>query len=202
MAEADGVRADVAVEPVPAVADVEVGAGVRGAGEVRRRRGVARGRLRRAARLRELALREGGGVRPRPELRDVGRGDGAVAVPVGVGVVARGAELPAGRGLRDRGVGLVDLAVAVDVLRGEVPRLAVVSVGVVCDAEGEGARPADGRDDAELVIREVRGLDEVPPSAQVARDDARRSFGQPSSQSMSPEVWGDMIVRCTLDRRS
>jgi hypothetical protein len=38
------------------------------------------------------------------------------------------------------------------------------------------------------VIREVRGLDEAPPSAQVARDDARRSFGQPSSQSMSPEA--------------
>jgi hypothetical protein len=80
--------------------------------------------------------------------------------------------------------------------------VAGLAVGVVGDADGEGAGAADGRDDAELVIREVRGLDEVPPSAQVARDDARRSFGQPSSQSMSPEVWGDMIVRCTLDRWS
>ena len=152
MAEADGVRADVAVEPVPAVPDVEVGAGVRGAGEVRARRDVARGRLRRAAWLRELALRQGGDVRPRPELGDVGRGDGAVAVPVGVGVVARGAELPAGRGLRDRGVGAVDLAVAVDVLGGEVSRLAV---GVVGDAEGEGAGRADGGDDARLAVGEV-----------------------------------------------
>jgi hypothetical protein len=122
------------------------------------------------------------------------------------------------RALGEGGVGPVDLAVAVDVLGGEVPRLAVVSVGVVGDAEGEGAGAADGGDDAELVVREVRGLDEVPPSAQVARgvrmarrrgaaasaamqrgeadeasrdaacDDARRSFGQPSSQSMSPEV--------------
>jgi hypothetical protein len=130
-------------------------------------------------------LRQRGHVRGRAVLRDVAGGDGAVAVPVGIGVVAGLAELLAERALCERGVGLVDLAVAVDVLGGEVPRLAV---GVVGNAEGEGARPADGRDDAELVIREVRGLDEVPPSAQVARDDARRSFGQPSSQSMSPEV--------------
>ena len=98
-----------------------------------------------------------------------------------------------------------------------MPRLAE---GVVGDAEGEGAGAADGGDDAELMVREVRGLDEGTPSAQVAcgarmarrrveaasaamqraeadeasrdvaRDDARRSFGQPSSQSMSPEaVW-------------
>ena len=173
-----------------------------------------------------------GNARGRAELRHVARADGAVAVPVGVGVVAGLPERLADGALGEGGVGLVDPAVAVDVLGGEVAGLAVVSVGVVCDAEGEGARPADGRDDAELVIREVRGLDEVPPSAQVARgarmarrrgaaasaamqrgeadeasrdaarDDARRSFGQPSSQSMSPEVWGDMIVRCTLDRRS
>ena len=143
-----------------------------------------------------------GNARGRAELRHVARADGAVAVPVGVGVVAGLPERLADGALGEGGVGLVDPAVAVDVLGGEVAGLAVVSVGVVCDAEGEGTRPADGRDDAELVIREVRGLDEVPPSAQVARDDARRSFGQPSSQSMSPEVWGDMIVRCTLDRRS
>jgi hypothetical protein len=43
----------------------------------------------------------------------------------------------------DRDVGAVDLAVAVDVLRGEVPCLAV---GVVGDAEGEGAGAADGGD--------------------------------------------------------
>ena len=59
------------------------------------------------------------------------------------------------RALGEGGVGPVDLAVAVDVLGGEVPRLAVVSVGVVGDAEGEGAGAADGGDDAELVIREV-----------------------------------------------
>jgi hypothetical protein len=56
------------------------------------------------------------------------------------------------RGLGEGGVGPVDLAVAVDVLRGEVAGLAV---GVVGDAEGEGARPADGGDDAELLVREV-----------------------------------------------
>jgi hypothetical protein len=58
------------------------------------------------------------------------------------------------RGLRDlaRGVRPVDLAVAVDVLGGEVAGLAV---GVVGDAEGEGAGAADGGDDAELVVREV-----------------------------------------------
>ncbi len=41
---------------------------------------------RRRSRLRELPLQERGDIRPRPELRDVGRGDGAVSVPVGVGV--------------------------------------------------------------------------------------------------------------------
>ena len=132
MAEADGVRADVAVEAVAAVADVEVGAGVRG-GE---RGGDARGG-------RELALRQRGDVRGPPELRDVARADGAVAVPVCVGVVAELAERRADGALGEGGVGLVDPAVAVDVLRGEVPRLAV---GVVGDAEGEGAGAADGRD--------------------------------------------------------
>jgi hypothetical protein len=141
VAEADGVRADVAVEAVAAVADVEVGAGVRG-GE---RGGDARGG-------RELALRQRGHVRGRAVLRDVARGDGAVAVPVGVGVVARGAERLADGALGEGGVGLVDLAVAVDVLGGQVPRLAV---GVVGDAEGEGAGAADGGHDAELVVREV-----------------------------------------------
>ena len=51
------------------------------------------------------------------------------------------AEPFAGGRLRERGVGLVDLAVAVHILRGQVPRLAV---GVVGDAEGEGAGAADG----------------------------------------------------------
>jgi hypothetical protein len=45
----------------------------------------------------------------------------------------------------DRGVGALVLAVAVDVLRGEV---ACLAVGVVGDAEGEGAGAADGGDDA------------------------------------------------------
>jgi hypothetical protein len=97
-------------------------------------------------------LRQRGDVRGPPELRDVARADGAVAVPVCVGVVAELAERRADGALGEGGVGLVDPAVAVDVLRGEVAGLAV---GVVCDAEGEGARPADGGDDAELVIREV-----------------------------------------------
>jgi hypothetical protein len=78
-------------------------------------------------------------------LRDVGGGDLAVAVPVGVGVVAGLAERLADGALGEGGVGLVDLAVAVDVLRGEVAGLAV---GVVGDAEGEGAGAADGGDDA------------------------------------------------------
>jgi len=56
------------------------------------------------------------------------------------------AEPFAGGRLRERGVGLVDLAVAVHILRGEVPRLAE---GVVGDAEGEGAGAADGGHDAE-----------------------------------------------------
>ena len=55
VAEADGVRADVAVEPVAAESDVEVGAGVRGAGGVRGGGGGGRRGLGRAARLRELA---------------------------------------------------------------------------------------------------------------------------------------------------
>lgn len=143
MAEAHGVRADVAVEAVAAESDVEVGAGVRGAGKVRRRRGVSRGGLRRAARLRELALRQRGDIRGPPELRDVARADGAVAVPVRVRVVAELAERRADGALGEGGVGLVDPAVAVDVLGGQVPRLAV---GVVCDAEGEGAGAADGGD--------------------------------------------------------
>jgi hypothetical protein len=134
VAEAHGVRADLAVEAVAAVADVEVGAGVRG-GE---RGGDARGG-------RELALRQRGDVRGPPELRDVARADGAVAVPVCVGVVAELAERRADGALGEGGVGLVDPAVAVDVLGGEVPRLAV---GVVGDAEGEGAGAADGGDDA------------------------------------------------------
>jgi hypothetical protein len=159
VAEADGVRADVAVEPVAAVADVEVGAGVRGAGGDCGGGVEARGGLRRAARLRELALRQRGHIGPRPELRDVGGGDGAVAVPVGVGVVAGLAELLAERTLGEGGVGLVDLAVAVDVLGGEVARLAV---GVVGDAEGQGAGAADGGDeDAEdeiLAVERRSGL--------------------------------------------
>ena len=145
MAEADGVRADVAVEAVAAEADVEVGAGVRGAREVGAWGNVACRWLGRAARLRELPLRERGDVRLRPVLRDIAGADDAVAVPVGVGVVAGLAELLAGGVLGEGGVGLVDLAVAVDVLRGEVPRLAV---GVVGEAEGEGAGAADGGDDA------------------------------------------------------
>jgi hypothetical protein len=91
-------------------------------------------------------LRQRGDVRGPPELRDVARGDGAVAVPVGVGVVAGLAERLANGALGEGGVGLVDLAVAVDVLGGEVAGLAV---GVVGDAEGEGAGAADGGDDAE-----------------------------------------------------
>jgi len=145
VAEADGVRADVAVEAVAAESDVEVGAGVRGAREVGGGGGVACRWLRRAAWLRELPLRERGDIRGGPVLRDVAGADGAVAVPVGVGVVAGLAELLAGGVLGEGGVGLVDLAVAVDVLRGEVPRLAV---GVVGEAEGEGAGAADGGDDA------------------------------------------------------
>jgi hypothetical protein len=78
-----------------------------------------------------------------PELRDVARADGAVAVPVRVRVVAELAERRADGALGEGGVGLVDPAVAVDVLGGQVPRLAV---GVVCDAEGEGAGAADGGD--------------------------------------------------------
>jgi hypothetical protein len=76
--------------------------------------------------------------------RDVAGTDGAVAVPVGVWVVARLADPLLDGVLRDGGVGAVDLAVAVDVLRGQVPRLAV---GVVGDAEGEGAGAADRRHD-------------------------------------------------------
>jgi hypothetical protein len=123
-------------------------------------------------------LRQRGHIGPRPELRDVGGGDLAVAVPVGVGVVAGLAERLADGALGEGGVGLVDLAVAVDVLRGEVAGLAV---GVVGDAEGEGARPADGGDDAELVVREVLlpvdvaggGLGEARGAgAQVVRVDA------------------------------
>jgi len=92
-----------------------------------------------------------GRPRCRADLRHIARADDAVAVAARVGVVAEFPWLLAERALRDRGVGAVDLAVAVDVLRGEVAGLAV---GVVGDAEGEGAGAADGGDEAwELRLR-------------------------------------------------
>jgi hypothetical protein len=75
------------------------------------------------------------------------------------------------RGLRERGVGAVDLAVAVDVLRGEVPGLAE---GVVGDAEGECAGLADGGDDA-WVLRFRRLADVLAAIAYAAVQASRRA---------------------------